>query len=62
MKTFKYKIRGDEVIVTDSIIVAREFGLRHDNLLRTVKRIINIKRDTLTSESISFVEDEYKNS
>ena len=56
MKTFKYKIRGDEVIVTDSIIVAREFGLRHDNLLRTVKRIMNIKRDALTSESISFVE------
>jgi Rha family phage regulatory protein len=60
MKTYKYEIDGKELVVTDSLIVAEEFGLRHDNILRTIKRIENLKIDALTSEDIYFARIDYK--
>ena len=62
MKTYKEIIEGKELVVTDSLIVAKFFEIEHKNVLRTIKRIVNIKRDTLTNERISFIESKYKDS
>ena len=39
MKTYKKIIEGKELVVTDTLIMAKEFGLRHDNLLKKARKV-----------------------
>ena len=39
MKTYKKIIEGKKLVVTDTLIMAKEFGLRHDNLLKKARKV-----------------------
>ena len=67
MKTYKEIIEGKEVVVTDSLVVAKEFGLNHKHLLTKIRKVIGFIAETelnLTVETstVRFVESTYINS
>ena len=60
MKTYKKIIEGKELVVTDSLIVAKFFEIEHKNVLRTItsiekrldKRFIKSDIGSLVSQSL----------
>ena len=67
MKTYKEIIEGKELVVTDSLIVAKEFGVQTYHLTRTINKLIvleNNRVDASTSGCINslFIKGEYKDS
>ena len=54
-RTYHYDIDGVDTVVTDTLIMAKEFGLKHRNLLIKVRKVMDrqIERQADTSARLT---------